>query len=113
MAAPAPREAIMNGPEHWREADLILTGESGSCEYGCPHSGCPHEMRLIARAQAHGLLALAAAVIAGTALSPAGRHEWQKAINPEYDAEVAAATAAARAEAQADPAGFGWAAVTP
>jgi hypothetical protein len=49
----------VTGPEHWSEADQILTGES--CEYGCPHSGCPHEMRLIARAQVHATLALAAA----------------------------------------------------
>jgi len=52
----------MTGPEHYCEADLLLTGESSSCEYGCPHSGCAHEMRLIARAQAHATLALAAAV---------------------------------------------------
>ena len=43
----------MTGPEHWREADLILSGDP--CEYGCPHSGCPHEMRMIARAQVHAL----------------------------------------------------------
>jgi hypothetical protein len=49
----------MTGPEHWSEAEQILSGES--CEYGCPHSGCPHEMRLIARAQVHATLALAAA----------------------------------------------------
>ena len=76
----------MNGPGHWAEADLILCAEP--CEYGCPHSGCPHEMRLIAIAQVHATLALGAAVIAGTALSPADRHEWQKAIDPEYAAEV-------------------------
>ena len=33
----------MTGPEHWREADLILSGDA--CEYGCPHSGCAHEMQ--------------------------------------------------------------------
>ena len=49
----------MTGPEHWSEADQILSGDP--CEYGCPHSGCPHEMRLIARAQVHATLALAAA----------------------------------------------------
>jgi hypothetical protein len=50
----------MNGPQHWEEADLILSGEA--CEYGCPHAGCAHEMRMIARAQVHAALALAAAV---------------------------------------------------
>lgn len=49
----------MTGPEHYREAGLILTDDP--CEYGCPHSGCPHEMRQIARAQVHATLALAAA----------------------------------------------------
>jgi hypothetical protein len=47
-------------------------------------------MRMIALAQAHATLALTAAVIAGTALSPADRHEWQKAIDAEYAAECAA-----------------------
>ena len=56
----------MTGPENYREATLILSQDP--CEYGCPHSGCPHEMRLIARAQAHATLALAAA----TALSRFG-----------------------------------------
>lgn len=45
----------MEGPLHWREADLILT--SDPCSYGCPHSGCEHEMAMIARAQAHAQLA--------------------------------------------------------
>ena len=53
----------MTGPEHWREADLILTGDADPCSYGCPHSGCPHEMAMIGRAIAHGLLALAAVTI--------------------------------------------------
>lgn len=78
----------MNGPEHWHEADLCLTGDP--CEYGCPHSGCQHEMRMIARAQAHGLLALTAAVVAQSGLALADRHEWQKAISPQYAAGCAA-----------------------
>jgi hypothetical protein len=53
----------MNGPSHWAEADLILTGDP--CEYGCPHGGCAHEMRMIARAQVHATLALAAATAGG------------------------------------------------
>jgi len=48
----------MTPAEHWTEADLILTGDP--CEYGCPHSGCSHEMRMIARAQVHATLAGAA-----------------------------------------------------
>jgi hypothetical protein len=48
----------MTGPEHYEEAERCLLEEG--CEYGCPHSGCEHEMRLIARAQAHATLALAA-----------------------------------------------------
>ena len=52
----------MTGPEHWQEADLMLSGES--CGYGCPHSGCEHEMSFIARAQVHATLALAAVPVA-------------------------------------------------
>ncbi len=49
----------MIGPQHWQEADLIVTGER--CDYGCPHAGCEHEMAYLARAQVHATLALAAA----------------------------------------------------
>ena len=81
----------MNGPEHWREADLILTGDADPCSYGCPHNGCPHEMSMLARAIGHGLLALAATQVDGTAvMRSADRHEWLKAIDPEYAAEQAA-----------------------
>jgi hypothetical protein len=51
----------MTGPEHWTEADQILTDDP--CEYGCPHSGCQHEMRQLVRAQVHATLALAAAPV--------------------------------------------------
>ena len=66
----------MTGPEHWSEADLILSGDP--CEYGCPHSGCPHEMRMIARAQVHALLALAEAYVAGATMRPEDRDEWDR-----------------------------------
>lgn len=49
----------MTGPEHWSEADVIVTGQR--CDYGCPHAGCEHEMAYLARAQVHATLALAAA----------------------------------------------------
>lgn len=49
----------MTGPEHWKEANLIVTGEP--CGYGCPHIGCEHERAYLARAQVHATLALAAA----------------------------------------------------
>ena len=75
----------MNGPQHWREADLILT--SDPCEYGCPHSGCAHELRMIARAQVHAIMALGAAVVAGAIMRPEDRDEWDAAINPECAAE--------------------------
>ena len=68
----------MTGPEHWAEADLILCGDP--CEYGCPHAGCPHEMRMIARAQVHAALALAAVVMDGPAvMRPEDRDEWDRA----------------------------------
>lgn len=53
----------MTGPQHWEEANLIVTGEP--CSYGCPHTGCEHEMAYLARAQVHATLALAAAVACG------------------------------------------------
>ena len=81
----------MDGPWHYREASLILV--SDPCSYGCPHSGCPHEMAMIGRAIAHGLLANAAAVIAGARLQPADRHEWLKVTDPEYAAEQATGAA--------------------
>jgi hypothetical protein len=67
----------MTGPEHYEEAERCLLGDS--CEYGCPHSGCEHEMRLIARAQAHATLALAAAFGLGMGrgnLAGPNRDEW-------------------------------------
>ena len=78
----------MSGPAHYREADLILAGDR--CDYGCPHTGCQHEMRMIGLAIAHALLALTAATMTRTGLTPADRHEWQKALDPEYAAECAA-----------------------
>ena len=76
----------MTGPTNFREAEALL---DNGCDYGCPHSGCQHEMAYLARAQVHATLALTAAVIAGTAhrLQPADRHEWMKAIDPDYAAE--------------------------
>jgi hypothetical protein len=65
----------MTGPESYREAVAILTGES--CDYGCPHTGCVHEAAYPARAQVHATLALTAAVIAG---GPADLAEWVDAI---------------------------------
>jgi hypothetical protein len=69
----------MTGPEHWREADQILLGDSDPCSYGCPHSGCVHEMAMIARAQVHATLALAEAHVAGAVMRPEDRDEWDRA----------------------------------
>jgi hypothetical protein len=69
----------MTGPENYREAVAIVTGES--CDYGCPHTGCAHEAAYLARAQVHATLALAAAVIAGAlGVEPAERAEWQAVV---------------------------------
>jgi len=67
----------MTGPEHWEEADLILS--SDPCEYGCPHGGCQHEMRMIARAQVHALLAVAEAFVASVVMRPEDRDAWDRA----------------------------------
>ena len=58
----------MTGPENYREAAAILTGEP--CDYGCPHTGCIHEAAYLARAQVHATLALTAAVLAGADMKP-------------------------------------------
>ena len=82
----------MTGPGNWREASLILTGNADPCSYGCPHTGCPHEMAMLARAIGHGLLALAAAVIdtGNGTIKPSDLHEWRKATDEDYAAECAA-----------------------
>jgi hypothetical protein len=67
----------MTGPEHWAEADLILS--SDPCDYGCPHTGCAHEAAHLARAQVHATLALAEAVVAGATMRPEDRDEWDRA----------------------------------
>jgi hypothetical protein len=67
----------MTGPQHWEEASLIVTGET--CDYGCPHTGCAHEMARLTRAQVHATLALAEAVVAGTTMRPEDRDEWDRA----------------------------------
>ncbi len=84
----------MTGPEHWQEADLILSGDP--CEYGCPHSACAHEMRLIARAQVHAALALAEAYVAGAVMRPEDRDAWDRATG-RLD-QIAAPAAAAYEE---------------
>jgi len=79
----------MTGPTNFREAEALL---DNGCDYGCPHSGCQHEMAYLARAQVHATLALTAATIITDAgcMSPADAHEWMKAIDPDYAAEQAA-----------------------
>ena len=67
----------MTGPQHWEEADLIVTGER--CDYGCPHAGCEHEVAYLARAQVHATLALAHAHVAGAVMRPKDRDEWDLA----------------------------------
>jgi hypothetical protein len=81
----------VTGPWHYREATLLLMDDSGGCAYGCPHSGCAHEIASMARAQVHATLALVAAFVDGrSVLTPADRHEWLKATDPEYAAGQAA-----------------------
>lgn len=83
----------MNGPDNFREAGDILL--SDRCSYGCPHTGCAHEMAAIGRAIAHAIQGLTAAVIATGAgrLNPDDRHEWLAAIDPEHAAGQAAPSA--------------------
>ena len=80
----------MTGSNNYREATVIV--EDARCDYGCPHSGCQHEMAYLARAQVHATLALTAVTLAACirSLTPADRHEWLKATDPDYAAELAA-----------------------
>ena len=87
----------MNGPQHREEADLMLSGDP--CEYGCPHSGCEHEMSFIARAQVHATLALVDAASARDRLA---------LLRAEHAALLAACRASVAAErsGDADPLGY-------
>jgi hypothetical protein len=75
----------MNGPQNYREADLILDGDR--CSYGCPHTGCEHEMATLLAALVHSVQALTVATLVRSGLTPADRLEWLKAIDPDYAAE--------------------------
>ena len=79
----------MTGPDSYREATLLL---ENSCDYGCPHAGCQHEMANLTRAIAHAIQANTAATIdiAGAGMKPADLHEWRKATDEDYAAECAA-----------------------
>ena len=78
----------MTGPQNYREATVIT--EDARCDYGCPHTGCQHEMAYLARAQVHATLALTAATLVRSGLTPTDSHEWMKAIDDDYAAEQAA-----------------------
>jgi hypothetical protein len=75
----------VNGPANYREATAIT--EDARCDYGCPHTGCTHEMAYLLRALVHSVQALTVAVLGRGSLTLADRHEWQTAIDPEYAAE--------------------------
>jgi hypothetical protein len=53
----------MTAAENYREGQLLL---EDSCDYGCPHTGCAHEMARLARAQVHATFTLAAVVAKAT-----------------------------------------------
>lgn len=76
----------MNGPQHLAEADLLLSDAADLCSYGCPHSGCAHELAGLIRAQAHATLALAAATALAAcqaAAEPSTELDaWRKALAP-------------------------------
>jgi len=91
LVAAAPRRlgprtlvGTVNGPGNYAEAQNIVLDER--CDYGCPHSGCPHEMAYLARALVHAVQANTAAIIAGARLDDADRHEWLTATEPDYAA---------------------------
>jgi hypothetical protein len=67
----------MTGPYHYKKAEEMLA-EIGAADAGPDRA----ETALAIRAQAHALLALAAA----TAIDPGGwqRHEWHDVAGPSY-----------------------------
>jgi hypothetical protein len=81
----------VNGPQHFANAESDLEHAAHASDKGRTDDvtywlGC---------AQVHATLALTAATIGRGSLSMtlAGRHEWQKAIDPEYAAEQTAEVA--------------------
>jgi len=75
----------MTGPEHYREAERCLQ-EAFACQH--PEQDYLSDWNQ-QRAQVHATLALVAATMTGVfALTPADGHEWRKALDPEYAAEV-------------------------
>ena len=76
----------MTGPTNFREAEALL---DNGCDYGCPHTGCQHEMAYLTRAIVHAIQANTAAIFTGTMhrLQPADLHEWRMATDPDYAAE--------------------------
>ena len=77
----------MKGPQHWEEADKILT-VGDPCSYGCPHTGCPHEMAMIGRAIAHALLALGDLAMLSAVMGLEERDEWDRATGRMDSTEV-------------------------
>jgi len=73
----------VNGPAHWREAEKHLAAAAGIETDGDQDSTSAWHQR---QAQVHMTAALTAAVIATGAhrLTPAGRHEWLTATDPEH-----------------------------
>jgi hypothetical protein len=73
----------VNGPGHWRQAERLISRPRLSDPENLIITPSPE---VIALAQVHATLALTAATLGRGSLTPAGRHEWQTAIDPEYAA---------------------------
>lgn len=76
----------MTGPEHYKHAENWLY----KAEQPSARGGTETAESCAAIAQVHAVLAFTAATIGRGSLTPADRHEWQTAIDPEYAAEQAA-----------------------
>jgi hypothetical protein len=71
----------MTGPEHYAEAERLLQPLPGHPEPYPPE---------VARAQAHAILGLTAAIVADSIMRRADRHEWDRATGYDPDSEVTA-----------------------
>jgi hypothetical protein len=74
----------MTGPEHYAAAEDYLAAAIAIETDGDDDSTSAWNQR---QAQVHATLALAAATLVRSGLTPADRHEWLKATDPDYAAE--------------------------
>lgn len=79
----------MTGPDHYQLAEVAQQAAAAIQANRQPGPEATATEALL-DALVHATLALVAATMTRTGLTPADSHEWMKAIDPEYAAEQAA-----------------------